>query len=129
MLKGPNSVLYGSNAMHGVVNVISKDTINSAPELGLIMARLVILERAWLAAAVSITLAPRQPLATTVVTEKGKRLTTKTEPKTPIPRQACLPLLGSPTLTLIKTPQATLPALIATKIRGRQGQRKPRSLS
>ncbi|MEI5639017.1 MULTISPECIES: TonB-dependent receptor [unclassified Pseudoalteromonas] len=35
VLKGPNSVLYGSNAMHGVVNVISKDTINSAPELGL----------------------------------------------------------------------------------------------
>ncbi|RXF02025.1 TonB-dependent receptor [Pseudoalteromonas sp. PS5] len=35
VLKGPNSVLYGSNAIHGVVNVITSDTTSDEARIGL----------------------------------------------------------------------------------------------
>ncbi|NDV92645.1 TonB-dependent receptor [Alteromonas sp. 345S023] len=34
VLKGPNSVLYGSNAIHGVINVITPDTTRGGGKLG-----------------------------------------------------------------------------------------------
>ncbi|WMO13093.1 TonB-dependent receptor plug domain-containing protein [Pseudoalteromonas piscicida] len=35
VLKGPNSVLYGSNAVHGVVNVITSNRIQKTPRVAL----------------------------------------------------------------------------------------------
>lgn len=37
VLKGPGTVIYGSNAMHGVVNIITRDSISANDQIGLEM--------------------------------------------------------------------------------------------